>query len=215
MRRNGVEKKRARDGEWTVFGPKPGLMTMTNRDMFAVSWQGGGGWGDPLDRDAAVVAADVRAGAVSPEAAREIYGVLLRDGALDAAASEEQRQRLRLARVGSFATDRTRFVEGEPFGAIGNGLFLARDRRGVHVVTRAGYILSTNDTRWRAGAIAVTRETPPPGHRIVLHKDLVVTTYYCPATGAQLAVDIHRRDEPPADDVVLDLAAAEAPVRAA
>ena len=35
---------RLTDGEWSVFPPKPGLMLMTNRDVFAVSWQGGGGW---------------------------------------------------------------------------------------------------------------------------------------------------------------------------
>ena len=31
--------------------PKPGMMPMTNEDVFAVSWQGGGGVGDPLDRE--------------------------------------------------------------------------------------------------------------------------------------------------------------------
>ena len=36
---------------------------------------GGGGWGDPRERDPAKVARDVRLGYVSPEAAREGYGV--------------------------------------------------------------------------------------------------------------------------------------------
>lgn len=36
---------------------------------------GGGGWGDPLERDAAAVLEDVREGYVSVEAARERYGV--------------------------------------------------------------------------------------------------------------------------------------------
>src|SRR5690606_1062607 len=37
---------------------------------------GGGGWGDPLDRDPARVAADVRDGKVSVEGARDDYGVV-------------------------------------------------------------------------------------------------------------------------------------------
>ena len=63
-------------GKWERFGPKPGLMPMTNRDVFSVIWQGGGGWGDPLEREAEAVARDVISGAVSAETAREIYGVV-------------------------------------------------------------------------------------------------------------------------------------------
>jgi N-methylhydantoinase B len=40
----------------------------------------GGGFGDPLERDPARVAADMSEGYVTPEAAEAIYGVVLRDG---------------------------------------------------------------------------------------------------------------------------------------
>lgn len=36
---------------------------------------GGGGYGDPLERDPSAVAQDVRNGLLTPEAAREAYGV--------------------------------------------------------------------------------------------------------------------------------------------
>ena len=39
---------------------------------------GGGGWGRPLDRDAAVVAEDVAEGFISAAAARKLYGVVVR-----------------------------------------------------------------------------------------------------------------------------------------
>ncbi len=32
-------------GQWEEFGPKPGLLPVTREDVFAVLWQGGGGWG--------------------------------------------------------------------------------------------------------------------------------------------------------------------------
>jgi N-methylhydantoinase B len=38
---------------------------------------GGGGWGDPLAREAELVRGDVIEGKVSPEAARDDYGVVL------------------------------------------------------------------------------------------------------------------------------------------
>ena len=58
-------------------------------------WQGGGGWGDPLEREAAAVANDVVAGAVSLETAREIYGVVVENGSVDEAATERQRETIR------------------------------------------------------------------------------------------------------------------------
>lgn len=60
---------------------------------YVVIASGGGGYGDPLERAAAVVAADVRDGVVSREAALELYGVVLLDGTheLDDAATRERR----------------------------------------------------------------------------------------------------------------------------
>jgi N-methylhydantoinase B len=43
----------------------------------------GGGWGNPFERDPALVLNDVLEGYVSPESAERDYGVIIRDGALD------------------------------------------------------------------------------------------------------------------------------------
>jgi N-methylhydantoinase B len=60
---------------------------------------GGGGWGDPLQRDAALVAEDVAEGLISPAAARKVYGVTLRGNmSLDENATARLRERLRSAR---------------------------------------------------------------------------------------------------------------------
>ena len=57
---------------------------------------GGGGWGDPLERDAALVAADAAEGLISRQAARELYGVVLRGSmSLDESATQRLRDRLR------------------------------------------------------------------------------------------------------------------------
>ncbi|MGB6534969.1 MAG: hydantoinase B/oxoprolinase family protein [Xanthobacteraceae bacterium] len=59
---------------------------------------GGGGWGDPLQRDAVQVRADVIEELVSRRAAEEIYGVVLRDDlTLDEAATARRRNALRSA----------------------------------------------------------------------------------------------------------------------
>jgi N-methylhydantoinase B len=207
--RNATENGRRQPGEWETFGPKPGLMRITNRDVFAVSWQGGGGWGDPLERDLQSVERDVAAGLVSPNAAKQIYGVVLSGGKVDAKASEESRQRMRLERVGSFDQDPAKFIKPPFLGAISESLFLARDEKGFHVVTKAGYLLASNDTRWRSGARAAVLDSLPAEYGIVLHNNLSITAYYCPATGTLLCVDVHERGKQPVDDVVLDLSSAE------
>ena len=68
-------------------------------DMFRLDTPGGGGHGDPLERDPARVLADVREGAVSRAAAERDYGVVLRhDGqswAVDPAATQALRAQKR------------------------------------------------------------------------------------------------------------------------
>lgn len=202
--RGAIENGIVKDGAWETFGPKPGLTPMTNKDVFDVSWHGGGGWGDPLERDIAAVARDVADGLVSAEAALAVYGVVLSKGTADVTGSQQQRMQMRKARVGNFETDPAKFCRTAPVGALSEALLIARDARGTHVVSSAGYILSTNSTRWRQGAVAVTSDQPPAGHKILLHEQLAVTQYFCPASGTLLAVDFHERGGPPADDVLID-----------
>jgi N-methylhydantoinase B len=70
-------------------------------DIVMLRSAGGGGYGDPLDRDADRVAADVREGYVSAKAASELYGLVSdRAGGVDVKATAALRERLRAARIG-------------------------------------------------------------------------------------------------------------------
>jgi N-methylhydantoinase B len=62
-----------------------------------VTW-GGGGWGDPLQRDPALVATEVRRGLVTADGARRYGVVLAADGGVDDGATSELREQLRAAR---------------------------------------------------------------------------------------------------------------------
>jgi N-methylhydantoinase B len=63
-------------------------------DIVRISAPAGGGNGDPLDRDPALVARDVRARLVTDRAARDEYGVILVNGVVDDAATGERRATL-------------------------------------------------------------------------------------------------------------------------
>lgn len=81
------------------FDPPPYGIRHVGPNRFRMLSQGGGGWGDPLDRAPDLVARDVRDGIVSHAAALEIYGVAVTPEARDwdAAATARQRARRRNA----------------------------------------------------------------------------------------------------------------------
>ncbi|MDG2205866.1 MAG: hydantoinase B/oxoprolinase family protein, partial [Alphaproteobacteria bacterium] len=90
------------EGANEKLASKP-TMNITNGDVFRHELAGGGGWGDPLERDADLVCKDVRDELVSAEAARDNYGVVLTaDGrAVDADATAARRDALRTERAWS------------------------------------------------------------------------------------------------------------------
>jgi N-methylhydantoinase B len=89
----------ALDGE---LQPKSCEDTFLRRgDVFERVACGGGGFGDPLERDPEWVKRDVQLGLVSPASAEEIYGVVLTEGAhaVDQETTEGKRAGLRAARA--------------------------------------------------------------------------------------------------------------------
>jgi len=69
-----------------------GVYTLQAHDALYVRWNGAGGLGDPMRRPPEAVAADVRDGVVTPDAARLVYGVCCDGaGAVDAASTRALR----------------------------------------------------------------------------------------------------------------------------
>jgi N-methylhydantoinase B len=62
-------------------------VTMEPGDVIHIHSPGGGGRGDPLDREPERVALDVQRGYVSATAAKDAYGVVIQDGVVDDAAT--------------------------------------------------------------------------------------------------------------------------------
>jgi N-methylhydantoinase B len=76
-----------------------GLQVIPDGDRLVLSLPGGGGMGNPLERDPDLVARDVRDGLVSAEAAGRDYRVSLSaDGSVDAAATRALREEARRGR---------------------------------------------------------------------------------------------------------------------
>jgi N-methylhydantoinase B len=88
-------------GEHEILACKHTRSPIDRGDVWYHSWQAGGGYGDPLLRDPELVATDLAREAISPEAARDIYGVVITNSGVDTKATERRRSEIRAARLGS------------------------------------------------------------------------------------------------------------------
>ena len=76
-----------------------GVFPLMGDDALYVRWNGGGGIGDPLNREAKEVLDDLVMGIVSEKAATEVFGVVINGDAIDTAGTEAKRKALRKERL--------------------------------------------------------------------------------------------------------------------
>jgi len=95
----GSYKENCATGKRTYCSSKGHLVIKEDEIWVGVS-SGGGGYGDPLERDPQLVAENVRDGFISLKSAREIYGVALdpKSFVIDQPATERLRQELAIKR---------------------------------------------------------------------------------------------------------------------
>jgi N-methylhydantoinase B len=84
-----------------------GVFPLMGEDALYIRWNGGGGYGDPLERDPQAVLDDCLAGVVSFDSARRIYGIAFTDGntAVDVQDTEALREELYAARLSQEAAE--------------------------------------------------------------------------------------------------------------
>jgi len=150
----------------------------------------GGGWGDPLRRDFALVTDEVERGLLPEDEARRVFGVVPGDSD----ASDKLRERLRLERLAEAEpaprplewNDRLRGM------AEGAGLPLSPevDQKGsVAVASRSGAALAISPAPWTDGC-------PRLRHSSDASKRVDLILYLDPKTGDYLAVDVAPAGEP-------------------
>ncbi|WBX85431.1 hydantoinase B/oxoprolinase family protein [Sphingosinicella microcystinivorans] len=89
------------DGTQTIVPNKIDRLEVEAGDQLHFITWGGGGWGDPLDRDPELIAKEIRQGLVTVEGARRFGVVIAADGNVDASATEVLRTRMRAERPAS------------------------------------------------------------------------------------------------------------------
>jgi N-methylhydantoinase B len=164
---------------------------------------GGGGFGDPIDRDPGAVLKDFGYGWVSREIAERIYGVVFADSgkAVDSAASQDCRRRIREARkqdapISQNSSDKAAAVSSDSrqllrFHAaleiIGNG------KKKAIRCSRCGYLYCKADENYKHYAlhrILDLNDSMPP----LPTEERYIGEYHiysCPGCATQLQVDLY------------------------
>lgn len=177
------------------------------RDILYLRPDGGGGYGDPLDRDPELVLQDVIEGLVSEGSARDIYGVVLAatKDTVDLEATRQQRAALRQARLGRTPRadiSRRAEVSRTPF-RLGEYLQLtpANGARSVQC-TWCGELLCSAEEHWKDHA---AQRRSPLSAAGPLRRDgggFFLREYFCRACATALDVEVVREEDAPLYDQI-------------
>ncbi|MBI2532859.1 MAG: hydantoinase B/oxoprolinase family protein, partial [Deltaproteobacteria bacterium] len=202
-----LDKVRSGEGEWgKSFLPAgvPERVPLPEGSLLVDYVAGGGGFGDPIDRDPQLVLRDFGRGWVSREIAERIYGVVIsRDGrAVDAAATNAARSEIRQARKRESAPVSGKTSGGDDLKSSNRWQTLLRFHAAMEIsaggkqrvirCTRCGHLLCDAKENYKLYALHRARhlsEIMPPlptGEPYIgeYHE------YFCPGCATQLQVDI-------------------------
>jgi N-methylhydantoinase B len=184
----------------------------TPDDVYAVSWCGGGGFGDPLARDPAAIDADLDGLFVSPQAAHRIYGAIIdpASGRVDPEATARHRIALRAERVRRLGGRRAE-RPGEKVLEATAAVDLRRDGAGLfHACASCGCALGDLSANYKSHALRedlpITAASPRIGDPAVyIDNPVSFRHFYCPGCGALLDTEVACDDVAPLRDVELHL----------
>jgi N-methylhydantoinase B len=212
-------------GKLERLHPNASLMPIPPGDCLVIEYNGGGGYGDPVDREPERVAQDVATGRVGSEAARRHYGVVLTaGGGVDDDATRAARNALRAGRLKAANGTTPTGGRGSPpevllAGAAG-GVDLVRGSGGVEWSCSGCHEpLGSAEADFKAAA-AVRTERPQDVDGYLYgdpaefgDPSVVLRQYLCPGCGRLLAQDFCLPDDAPHQDCTLDPARLGAPER--
>ena len=187
-------------GEHQVMPSKTGRFKMVENDLIMILGGGGGGLGDALLRSPETVAKDVADGYTSPEVALEVYGVVLSDEAVDAAATAEQRLKIREQRLGKKPE---REVYADDDREVGISVAV---KDGHWACACCGENLGSLDDNYRSGCVShvstASEAMAPHGQQVrarAIDPEVYVSVYFCPGCGLTVRADVNVGEK---DDVV-------------
>lgn len=202
-------------GELTRLSPKS-AETLTQDEVFCVEYSGGGGFGDPLHRDPALVLSDVAEGRVTAEHAQRSYGVVINNGAIDVEATAAMQKELGEIRLATAfapvaASDQT-VAPGSVANVAASFGVSFEGASPAWACGDCGQVLGSTDGNYKLGAAMLSMspfEVDPiayPNPVDFCDVPFVLRHFLCPSCGVYLATECARED----DELLHDVSFSEA-----
>lgn len=161
---------------------------------------GGGGYGDPIDREPDRVSRDVANGLVSERAAAEIYGVVLNGSGVDAEATATRRLQLRGERIGralepALGERAEVATSGRPLGE-----YLQLSDGGATQCTWCARELAPAGEPWKRHATTLRSPVTKAGENRSTDDDFGLLEHCCPGCGTLLDTEVVWREDQALDD---------------
>jgi N-methylhydantoinase B len=203
-------------GKLEIYGAYA-VTSMRRGDVYRAVSMGGGGYGDPLDREPERVARDVERSLVSTEWAARSWGVVLDEaGRVDPSATAARREELREERRraatapspdGSAAGSWNPAEEGV---RLSEALYYQSNAGAPVYRCRCGHVLGAADVPYKQltaqARFPVQRIGPEVNPNHIGGERFELREFYCPGCYTLLEVEIARPADPVLDDARLDLA---------
>ena len=184
-------------------------------DVLSRTVCGGGGYGDPLDREPQQVATDVELGYVSVGAAAALYGVAVTADGLDAAATAELRTAMRAQRAGWSAVTEVFGLAESPIRTPATGHsprpvsenLIARDDDSTRVLAclRCDRVLADYRGNYKKGLLIdiSTLDTLPrvKDPKFFLDVEMEFRRYCCPGCQTLMTTEIARAGDPILEEI--------------
>ncbi len=182
----------------------------TKSDVYSVIWSAAAGFGDPFERDPERVLADVLDNrAVSIEAARSIYGVVISEGRLDAKATARVRRVARAKRCQS--PESVQKLTGKQISQVTDTLAVRRSGGKAHYCcVKCATDLGPVRENYKLACVRedrdITHANPNIGDwRRYIDDEPVFRQFFCPGCGSLIENEIARAGDPVLHDIELHL----------
>jgi N-methylhydantoinase B len=211
--RHMVEDIGELQGDAVTLGLRQENFEQHPTDVYAVVWTAAGGFGDPMERDQALVLEDWQNGAVGMTAAREIYGVVIDEAArsLDEAATQALRQATRRARVERAGKTRPKRLAGPVALCITDNLTVRIEGDGPHhACAKCDAYIGPAGDNYKDHCLMevrpITHAVPLAGdpHRYI---DAVpeFRQFFCPGCGTLVENEVAVATDPVLRDIEIDI----------
>ena len=175
-----------------------GQLDLYEGDIQYVRFMGGGGYGDPIDREPEAVERDVAGGLVSAKAARGIYGVVVGDEQ----ATRRRRIEIRRERLSGRDLPEALATRADvPSTDMPLGEYLQRATGGETQCTWCGDVLAQAGADWKESAVQLWSPLSKAGP-LRPDGEFMLVEWACPTCATLLEVDVARAEDPPLHDRV-------------